>query len=416
VRFVYLKKKLKDFIPPTSQIWDDSIERRNEINALRKTILVHNDIYENDEMRVYPRSQKELFEEGFDEEKERFVGAKWGKYLRAPEIFFEVLKKCKNKLVYLKDLAKIRRGFTTGANEFFYLTEKEIQKRKIEKQFWMHKDENDNWIPNYIVKSPRECKGIVIEPKNLKLRVLLIRQDKKKLKNKNILGYIGDGEHKNFDKRSTFNNREDWYDLGKRPFGDAAWIYVINDRFVTFQNISPKVYLDCELFDIFFNDKEKSIGLLAYLNSTISVLFAELNGRTNLGQGALKVQVYEVQRLLAPKIEYFDKKTLKRIEKVFEKLSAREIGSIFEELGANSPEEVAFEKVKKDRLELDKIMLQDILGLNEVEHLEIYQSVIDLVDARLSRAKSVQKRSKKKGGSVGDAMTGNLSDEYVNGD
>ncbi len=58
---------------------------------------------------------------------------------------------------------------------------------------------------------------------------------------------------------------------------------------------------DCELFDIFFNDKKKSIGLLGYLNSTIIILFAEINGRTNLGQGALKVQVCEVQRLLTPK-------------------------------------------------------------------------------------------------------------------
>ena len=33
VRFVYLKKKLRDFIPPTSQISDDSIERRNQIST-----------------------------------------------------------------------------------------------------------------------------------------------------------------------------------------------------------------------------------------------------------------------------------------------------------------------------------------------------------------------------------------------
>ena len=55
---------------------------------------------------------------------------------------------------------------------------------------------------------------------------------------------------------------------------------------------------------------------------------------------------------------------------------------VFQELGANSPTEVSFEKVRPDRLELDKIVLRDILGLSEKEHLEVYQAVIDLVKSR----------------------------------
>ena len=55
---------------------------------------------------------------------------------------------------------------------------------------------------------------------------------------------------------------------------------------------------------------------------------------------------------------------------------------VFQELGANSPTEVSFERVKADRLELDKIVLRDILGLSEKEHLEVYQAVIDLVKSR----------------------------------
>ena len=75
-----------------------------------------------------------------------------------------------------------------------------------------------------------------------------------------------------------------------------------------------------------------------------------------------------------------------------------------------------FNSCKLEAVRFDKILLQDILELTEAEHLEIYRSVIDLVSARLSRAKSVQKRSKKKGGSVADAMTENLSEDLVNGD
>ena len=44
-----------------------------------------------------------------------------GKYLRAPDIFFTILEKGKDKLVRLGYIAEVRRGFTTGANDFFYL-------------------------------------------------------------------------------------------------------------------------------------------------------------------------------------------------------------------------------------------------------------------------------------------------------
>ncbi len=51
------------------------------------------------------------------------------------------LRRVKTSLCLLKEIADVRRGFTTGANEFFYLTEDEIKERGIEKEFWMHKDE-----------------------------------------------------------------------------------------------------------------------------------------------------------------------------------------------------------------------------------------------------------------------------------
>jgi hypothetical protein len=51
----------------------------------------------------------------------RFVGDKWGgKYLRAPDIYYHVLDKCAGQLARLGDIATVRRGITTGANEFFF--------------------------------------------------------------------------------------------------------------------------------------------------------------------------------------------------------------------------------------------------------------------------------------------------------
>lgn len=121
IRFVYLLKPLRHFVPPAQDIWEKQKERLDRIDDLIKTTLFHNDFYQNDELRIYPKRQSELWEEGFDNKENKYVGSKWGKYIRAPEIFFKILEKGKDKLVPLKQVADVRRGFTTGANEFFYV-------------------------------------------------------------------------------------------------------------------------------------------------------------------------------------------------------------------------------------------------------------------------------------------------------
>jgi hypothetical protein len=414
VRFVYLKRPLRHFIPPAQDMWEKQRERTDAIDRLLQTILFHNSLYENDDLRVFPKAQKDLWDEGFDSEEGKFIGAKWGKYLRAPEAFFKILAKGKDKLVPLKETARIRRGFTTGANEFFYLTEEEIKHWRIERQFWMHKDEDGNWVPNYVVKSPRECKTITVDPKDLKFRVLMIHKDKADLMGTNVLRYIRAGERKGFHKRPTGAARGGrWYDLGERVPGDGFWIYVINDRYVTFMNADPKVFVDCELFDVTAKSPSARTCILACLNSTLAPLFSEIGGRTVLGQGALKTQVYEVGRFLVPDAESFDRTRRKRLAELLKAMSTRNIGSVFDEIGAASPEEVSLVTVKPDRRELDKVVMGDILGLTDEEQLEVYRAVVDLVRSRIERAKSVDTKSSTRDGVDLDALAGTISQTYV---
>lgn len=81
-------------------------------------------------------------------------------------------------MVPLKQVADIRRGFTTGANEFFYLTEDEIRRWGIEREFWMHRDERGNWVPNYVIRSLRECPIFTARTENLRLRMLMVHRGK----------------------------------------------------------------------------------------------------------------------------------------------------------------------------------------------------------------------------------------------
>ncbi|MBM3141558.1 MAG: SAM-dependent DNA methyltransferase [Chloroflexi bacterium] len=398
VRFAYLKKPLRYFIPSAQDMWERQVERRNAIkDKFIKTILAHNELYDDEDFRIYPKKQSELWEEGFDLEKNEYVGSKWGKYLRAPDIFFKILEKGKDKLVPLKQIADVRFGIKTGANEFFYLTEDEIKRHGIEREFWMHQDDNGNWIPNYVIKSPRECKSIIVKPEDLKYRVLMIHKDKKDLRGTNVLKYIREGETKGYHNRDTCSSRQRWYDLGKRQPGTLLVAMIQAYRHIVFHN-PFKVYPDHNLFEILLDEAESTLCAAA-LSSAVTMLTKEFYGRSyGGGSGPLKLEGIDIEKLpiIAPSKATDEQRKIAIIK--LKKLSASTLHDTFNELGAFSPEQVSLDKVKPDRRELDKIIMGEILGLTDDEQLEVYRAVIDLVKSRLEKAKSFGKRKKTREG------------------
>jgi len=406
VRFVYLFNRLDYFIPQAQEMWQEQIERLDEIDKLKKTIMAHSELQQNEELRILPKSQAELWEEGFDKESGKYVGAKWGKYLRAPEIFFKILERGKGKLVPLREVAEVRRGFTTGVNEFFYLTEEEIKRRGIEREFWMHQDDKGNWVANYIIKSPRECKSIVVKPEDLKYRVLMIHKDKRDLRGTNVLKYIREGESKGYHLRPTCVSRQRWYDLGEKEFAPMLWI---KDAFVNHAvYIAKGMYGDCRFYELSSSEQSR-VG--ATLNSTIGMLFAELAGRTTLGLGARDIMTYEAANINVLGTGCSTQIQQTKLGEVFDRLSNRPISSIFSEIGTSSPEEVSLDKVKPDRRELDKIIMGEILGLSDEEQLEVYRAVVDLAKSRIERAKSFGKKRKTKEGIDIDLLVKTVMDK-----
>jgi len=431
VKFVQLKKRLEDIIPTTNEN-----ERWKAIDELIKLIESTNEYYEDERIRIFTKTQKVLWDEGYDDEVREYVGSKWGKYIRAPDIFFKILEKGKGILVPLKEVAEVRFGIKTGANEFFYLTEEEIQKWGIEREFWMHplkRDEEEPvpehvwkdkggeyfrvsqyaermrledvlrddgyvyWAPNYVIKSPRECRSILIDPKSLKYRVLLIHKNKSQLKGTNVLKYIEWGESQGFHLRPTCASRQRWYELEEIQ-GELLSMMSFNERYIFWLN-NVRSFIDARLYGISLKESntDKKIILSAILNSSFIPLFVELWGRVNLGQGALDVKVYEYGKMLIINPDTFKEEQINKIKNTLNIFLEREVGSVFEEFGANSPEEVSLDKIKPDRRELDKIIMGEILDLNEEEQLEVYRAVIDLVKSRIEKAKSVERNEKKKG-------------------
>jgi len=115
VRFVMFKKPFEEIISPDIFLKVEKVEKREE-NELFKVFPVKQiDLWKNG--AELPKDQIELRPEHY-----QYQGDKWGgKYLRAPEIYWKILERGKNKLVRLGDIAEVRFGIKTGANKFFYL-------------------------------------------------------------------------------------------------------------------------------------------------------------------------------------------------------------------------------------------------------------------------------------------------------
>ncbi|MBI4649284.1 MAG: hypothetical protein HY738_22475, partial [Bacteroidia bacterium] len=287
-----------------------------------------------------------------------------------------------NEFFYLKEVADVRRGFTTGANEFFYLTQAEINRWKIEKEFLQP-----------IIFTLKEVNGYVLNKDKLKYRVVICNKEKKRLKGKNILKYIRWGEENNFHKRPTCNSRKPWYSLGK------GWHYAplifpakVGERMPVILNDS--VFEDKKLYGITPRQKENIQLTGAILNSTYTRMMIEFTCRQLTGSQAIAdIDVAVVEDLYIPDFKKISEKEIERLETTYKKLCKTDCLSIFKELGARKPSEVSLSKVKPDRRELDKIIMGEILGLTDEEQLEVYHAVVDLVSSRIEKAKSVEKNN-----------------------
>ena len=356
------------------------------IDNQNKTVEVNNDF------RCYQLKNGELLEEGNEYENEtqkklkqgKYIGDKWGgKYLKAPDIFFTIIEKGKEKLVKLKDIAEVKFGIKTGCNEFFYLTSAQAESLKIEKEFLKP-----------IFKSPKDSKSILME--NFSLLGFWCHKTKDELKNTNALKYIEWGENYEvivkqgteigkkiigFNNISSVKSRKQWYSL-PNDFGAKLFVQMtFNDVFKFFKTKEISL-ADARLYEI----KSEIENLGDYLNTTLSVLFLELFGRGNLGEGALDFKVYEAEniRLIDP-----NKFELKLNKNDFD---TREQKSIFVECGIDPYSEILISEQEPnpltDRKAIDDIVF-DTLDLTNDERKEVYRAVCQLVWNRISKAKSL---------------------------
>ena len=391
-KFVKVKKRLADLVPADLQV--QAMERWQRLRRLMERIEVAGRkdaktfplgvVTEEDEnFRIRVCRQSELREELEREEKT----VKWGKYLRAPQVFFDLLKS--GSLCTLSSIAEVGRGSLTGINEFYHLVPERAKELGIEPEFLKP-----------LLKSPGESAFIPIYKDQLGLRLFVCRLTKDELAKKGKSGalkYIEWGEKQVF--KSGAQRGLTW-PHGAEVRGRKPGWYAIPEH----RSKPAQVFLACAFGErhlhrfssgpviadkrLYFLVPSKGIEdnlLAAIMNCSLTALATESTGRVTLGDGVLELTVEEANDyLLVPDLRIATAARKKAIASAFETLCKREIDNVFEEVK------------QRDRQALDAAILA-ATGVDPKKYLKpIYEGLCELVQERMGLGEQRGKMRKTK--------------------
>jgi methylase of polypeptide subunit release factors len=360
---------------------------------------------------------------------ERLRQTSWGRFLRAEDVFFRVLEKGGDKLAPLAELASVRfgvktgandffylrsgaagqrgatgksgkvmkpleslahvrRGMTTGANEFFYLKSVQESARangnRAQLRVQSRKGDTIEIESRYlrpVVFSLKEIPGIDIKDSRTRMLFFDCPDLPERLKGTRAIEYIKSGERDGLHLRPTCSARVPWYGVarGKDP---APLIFPskIGERWLVAINRAG-VHEDKKLYGVFPKRSVPVPLLAALLNSTWARYYAEMTCRQLTGAQAIAdIDVAVAEHILLPDPEDLDGYERKQIVAALTAIGRRPVSSIFDEVE------------RPDRRRLDELVLAAIGFREESERkevlLELYRAVTALVKSRLARSRS----------------------------
>ena len=208
-----------------------------------------------------------------------------GNTCEPPNIYHSILENYGDKLVRLGDIATVRRGITTGGNDFFYLSQERVQEFAIEPEYCRR-----------VMISPRESRSIAVDPDKLRFCVFSCSEDQETLEGTGALDYILWGEAKGYHGRTTMRSRRLWYDLGAPGPAQLAINTLVGSTARTFYSREPLLF-DQTLYTIAVS-APLVLSTCVTMNSTYAQLAMNVGGHTNFGGGLLRIATYEVAALV----------------------------------------------------------------------------------------------------------------------
>jgi hypothetical protein len=398
-RFVRLQKPLGEILSERAP--GDEAARQVAVERLRRVIET-SEGFEDDNLRIIAVPQSRLWQEGVEagrllaktgaspeespdenveedqpvertaHEKavkdwnggaEHYVAGKWGRFLRAPDIYFRIMRDYGRRFVKLGEIAEVRRGITSGCDAFFMprdvtnqvlaevrkglpwnnvgllapakLSEVESGKVRIVRagDNTLHPVEAQYLRPE--VHSLMQVDRPVIRAAGTDRVVLWVNKELKDLTGAYVAKYIRWGTKQTFaskkskavpvPERSTVAARPRWYDLTGGRRGVAFWPKAQQYRHIMPANPAGLI-CNCNLYDLVPDselDDRASAVLPAVLNSTLVALFKTYYGRYAGTEGNLKTEIVDVNLLVVPDVRGVSKEVALRILAAFKRMQAR---------------------------------------------------------------------------------------------
>lgn len=400
-KFVQLKRPLSDFVPTITEErnmvqeihrWKHTDSFINEIENAEKLFEFKEVEFFNKKIKFY---ENEKFKIVLVSQKDLKIDTKWGKYLAAPSVFFDLLEQSKGFVVPLEKVADVKYAIKTGANEFFCLPNRLFTIREEEQQIVLvdkgtkrdrFKIEREYIVP--VLNKIKPHRSIANLEKDGFL--LTVRENKNRLKseNRNVLEYIEYGEtkehrwrnvlYKGYHERPTCSSRTPWYSLDDRPKSAILSPSIFWGRHIVFHNKKEFYATDC-LDEIRPFREKYSVALAALLNSTFAALFYEFSGRYIENRDKTisnEIKIYELREIPCIDPAILEKRfpeVVSELEDALKSIETQEVEPLFEEI--KSPQ----------RQLLDEIVLCKILGLTKTEMREICNSAGELFRQRIER-------------------------------
>jgi len=395
-----------------------------------------------------PESQYSLHEPTLAYDRQ-YRGSKWGVYLRAPDFYFELMRRYRDGFVPLGELAFIQRGVTTGCDDFFILTDITVEALTNEKNpadFKLryrcprklvadgkvciarsgdgseHPIDAEFLLPE--VQSLMHIEKVQIRSKDVRHRMLVVNQTKAALKGKYVLDYIHFGERETFGtktpthKRPSCESRKLWYDLSGYPVASIILPKLVQYRHIVSWN-KNQIPVNCALMVVGGNRGVSNKALAAVLNSTLTAFIKPYFSRKLGNEANTQLDVYAAKMLPVVDVSRLPKERVKRLEAAFDALQDRPVTGLVEErlfVAQNwdsltdrdaEPRDVPEELKHADRQNLDREVLL-ALGVpkSEIETWlrRLYTETTRFFnEARLVEFQAMRNRQRSKKGRVASA-------------
>jgi len=453
VRFVRLKRPLKEILGK----WEDEAQRQEAAEKFRDLILKSKSDRSNDQLRIMVKRQEDLWQEGLsiaemfakhkdievvttadevEEEAEEnreeteptttekiTVGertgdygcGKWGRYLRAPDFYFEIMREFGHRFTRLGEVATIKRGITSGCDAFFMprnvsadLLDKHQSKLEWRALPLMRRCAREEVESGKVIivqcgdktLHPIEVKYVrpevhslmqvdrpVVSPEQLDRVVLWVDKDLKEIKGSYAWHYITWGAKQTFASkkskavpvpiRATVAGRDPWYDLTGLEPGIGFWPKSQQYRHIIPAN-SFNLNCNCNLYDLhsLMGSQVATRAVMPILNSTLVALLKTFYGRYAGTEGNLKTEIVDVVLIEIPDPRNVNEGLLAKMESAIESMQKRRVTHLVEEAfmdchtalevreAAKLPFGLPLELQRPDRRKLDDAVFE-LLGVQD---------------------------------------------------